>query len=146
MNNENKTIKILIEKAIEVQKNAYSPYSNFCVGAALLAKTGEIFTGCNIESVAFTPTICAERTAFSKAVSEGIQDFSMIAIVGKKRDALKSEIDYASPCGVCRQTMVEFCKKDFKVILAKTTEDFKIYSLEEMLPFSFSSNELLNNK
>ncbi|MFZ2539442.1 MAG: cytidine deaminase [Oscillospiraceae bacterium] len=139
-------IKTLIEKALEAQKNAYSPYSDFCVGAALLSKDGQIFTGCNIESVSFTPTICAERTAISKAVSENVRSFTMIAIVGKKRNAPQEEINYVAPCGVCRQMLVEFCQKDFKVILAKTADDYKVYTLEELLPYSFSPLELLDNK
>lgn len=134
-------INNLITKALEVQKNSYSPYSNFCVGAALLCQNGKVFTGCNIESVSFTPTICAERTAIAKAVSENVRDFKMIAIVGKKRNGRKEDIDYISPCGVCRQMLAEFCDKDFKVILAKNVDDYKIYTLEQLLPCSFSKIE-----
>ncbi len=139
-------IRTLIEKALEVQQNSYSPYSDFCVGAALLSEDGQIFTGCNIESVSFAPTICAERTAIAKAVSQNVRAFTMIAIVGKKRNAMQKEINYTAPCGVCRQTLVEFCQKDFRIILAKTVDDYKEYSLEELLPCSFSPLELLDNK
>lgn len=135
--------KLLIKKALQAQKNSYSPYSNFCVGAGLLAKNGEIFTGCNIESVSFTPTICAERTAISKAVSEGVNEFIAIAIVGKKVDELEENIGYISPCGVCRQVMIEFCDKDFKIILARNEDDFKEYTLDEIMPIYFSPKELL---
>lgn len=132
----------LIEMALLAQKNAYSPYSDFLVGAALLSEDGQIFTGCNIESVSFAPTICAERTAIAKAVSEGVVSFTKIAIVGKKRNS--SDINYIAPCGVCRQTLVEFCHKDFCIILAKSTDDYKEYTLQELLPCSFSPMELLD--
>jgi len=127
--------KELIQKAIETLPRAYTPYSNFKVAAALLTKTGKIYTGCNIESAAYTPTNCAERTAFFKAVSEGEREFEAIAIVGGKNGKLD---DYCPPCGVCRQVMMEFCDpKDFLVIIAKSPEDYKEFTLEEILPMGF---------
>ena len=110
MQNLDKTmIDKLIGTAIEQLKFSYAPYSNFKVGAALLAKNGEIYTGCNIENAAYTPTNCAERTAFFKAVSEGIKEFDVICIVGGKGGVLT---EYAAPCGVCRQVMMEFCNPE----------------------------------
>ena len=101
--------KLLIEKAFEAQENCYTPYSNFNVGAALLCENGDIYTGCNIENAAFTPTNCAERTAFFKAVSEGQKNFTAIAVVGNKAGVKQGEGDYCAPCAVCRQVMAEFC-------------------------------------
>lgn len=131
--------KLLIQKAIEMQNFSYVPYSNFCVGAALLCKDGTIFTGCNIENAAYGPSNCAERTAIFKAVSEGFTEFSAIAIVGGSKDKNGNPTikDYCPPCGVCRQVMAEFCNKDFKIILAKNTDDYKEFTLEELLPESF---------
>ena len=133
----------LIKKALEAQKFSYSPYSNFQVGAALLTKTGKIYTGCNIENAAYSPTNCAERTAFFKAVSEGETEFEAISIVGSPKDAKENEMEYCSPCGVCRQVMAEFCKiKDFKIVLAKNKDDYKVYTLEEILPLAFTKDTL----
>lgn len=125
--------KELITKAYETMKRSYSPYSEFKVGAALLAKSGKIYTGCNIENSAFSPTCCAERTAFFKAVSEGEREFSAIAVVGGK-DGEVSDCCY--PCGVCRQVMSEFCDGDFEIITANNKE-IKVYKLMELLPESF---------
>lgn len=125
---------ILRQKAIEAMQKAYSPYSRFMVGAALLTADGEIFTGCNIENASFSPTICAERVAVSKAVSEGKREFSAIAICGGKGGVLTS--DECFPCGVCRQVMSEFCDKDFIVYIV-TKDDVKEYKLSELLPHSF---------
>ena len=112
----------LIHKAIAAREFAYAPYSNFCVGAALLTKSGKIYTGCNVENAGYSATNCAERTAFFKAVSEGEREFAAIAIVG-------------GPRGVCRQVMAEFCDPDeFLVIHGKTPEDYKQFTLREMLP------------
>ena len=127
--------KQLIEISIEQLKYSYTPYSGFKVGAALLAKNGSVYTGCNIENAAYTPTNCAERTAFFKAVSEGRRDFTAIAIVGNKRGEAG---DYCPPCGVCRQVMAEFCKADFEILLAKDTENWKSYTLEQLLPERFT--------
>ena len=121
-------IEKLIDTAIEQLKFSYTPYSNFKVGAALLAKNGEIFTGCNIENASYTPTNCAERTAFFKAVSEGVREFRAICIVGGKDGKLT---EYTAPCGVCRQVMMEFCDpKTFQIILAVDKERYEIYTLE----------------
>lgn len=133
--------KLLVEKAYEAQSFAYTPYSHFNVGAALLGTNGKIYLGCNIENAAFTPTNCAERTAFFKAISEGQHEFSAIAIVGNKEDA--ENIDYCAPCGVCRQVIAEFCDpKTFKIYLARSKDDFKEYTLEELLPLGFTGKDL----
>lgn len=125
----------LIKKATSMLKFSYSPYSSFCVGAALLSKNEKIYTGCNIENAAFGPSNCAERTAFFKAISEGQKEFTKIAIVGGKNGKID---DFCSPCGVCRQVMAEFCSKDFKIILANSKNEIKTFTLEELLPESFS--------
>ena len=127
--------KELIEKAFDMLNFSYSPYSNYRVGAALLTATGKIYTGCNIENIAFGPSNCAERTAFFKAVSEGEKKFAAIAIVGGPRGKVT---DYCTPCGVCRQVMREFCQDDFKIIMAKSVSDYKNMTLKELLPESFS--------
>ena len=125
----------LINAAKKAAENAYAPYSGFTVGAALLGKSGKIYSGCNIESASYSPTNCAERTAFFKAISEGERDFVKIAIVGGK--ALNFS-DYCAPCGVCRQVMSEFCDGNFEIILAKNDGEFKVLTLNELLPLSFS--------
>lgn len=133
-------IEKMIETAIEQLKFSYTPYSGFKVGAALLAKDGRIYTGCNIENAAYTPTNCAERTAFFKAVSEGVTEFEAICVVGGKDGVLT---EYAAPCGVCRQVMMEFCNpKTFQVILATGKEQYDIYTLEEILPLGFGPANL----
>ena len=119
---------------------SYAPYSNFKVGAALMAKDKKIYTGCNIENAAFGPSNCAERTAFFKAVSEGTKDFLAIAIVGGKEGKIT---DYCPPCGVCRQVMSEFCDPDeFCVILARSEDDYWIYSLRELFPMGFTPDKI----
>lgn len=133
------TCRQLIHEAINSLKYAYTPYSDFKVGAALLAKSKKIYTGCNIENATFTPTICAERTAFSKAVSEGDREFTAIAIVGGKNGIIT---DYCPPCGVCRQVMMEFCDSKFMVILAKSEDDYWVYPLMDLLPMGFSPKTL----
>lgn len=131
----------LMETAIEYRKRSYSPYSGYQVGVALLSADGEIFGGCNIENASFSPTNCAERTALFKAVSEGKKDFTAIAIVGGKKDA---ELEFCTPCGVCRQALVEFCNpKEFVVYLGTGVNDYKGYLLEELLPFSFTPKNVL---
>lgn len=135
--------KLLIEKAFEAQKFAYTPYSNFNVGAALLGENGKVYLGCNIENAAFSPTNCAERTAVFKAVSEGQKAFTAIAIVGNKDGLAIGEGDYCAPCGVCRQVLAEFCNPNtFKVYLAKSLDDYKEYTLAELLPLGFTSTNL----
>ena len=134
----------LIETAIEQLKYSYTPYSGFKVGAALLAKNGTVYTGCNIENAAYTPTNCAERTAFFKAVSEGVKEFDAICIVGGKDGVLT---EYAPPCGVCRQVMMEFCDpEEFQIILATDVEHYDIYTLKELLPLGFGPGNLKENK
>ncbi len=124
-------ITVLIREAFEAQKYSYAPYSHFFVGAALLTAEGRVYRGCNIENAAYSPTNCAERTAFFKAVSEGEKDFTAIAIVG-------SGGGYVSPCGVCRQVMQEFCRSgEFQIILAKSPEDYRVYDLGELMPEAF---------
>lgn len=133
-------IKELIERAVEAMERAYTPYSGFRVGAALLAKNGTIYQGCNIENAAYTPCNCAERTAFFKAVSEGEREFDGICIVGGKDGVLT---EFTPPCGVCRQVMMEFCDpKQFQIILATDSEHYQIYTLEEMLPMGFGPGNL----
>ena len=133
--------KLLIEKAFEAQTFSYAPYSNFNVGAALLAADGTIYQGCNIENASYTPTNCAERTAFFKAVSEGVRDFQAICIVGGKDGKLT---EYTAPCGVCRQVMMEFCDpKTFQIILAVDKERYEIYTLEELMPLGFGPLNLV---
>lgn len=133
-------IEQLIDLAIKQLEFSYVPYSHFKVGAALLAKGGEIYTGCNIENAAYTPTNCAERTAFFKAVSEGIKEFEAICVVGGKEGILT---DFASPCGVCRQVMMEFCDPDtFQIIMALSRENYEVYTLRELLPRGFGPDNL----
>ena len=128
MNNEE-----LIALAFEAREKAYAPYSNWKVGAALLTKDGRVFKGCNIENSGFSATVCAERTAFFKAISEGVYDFEKIAIVGG--DAQRGSEGYCTPCGVCRQVMSEFCRPDeFRIICAKSVNEYHEFTLREMLP------------
>ena len=123
----------LVTLAIKAREKAYAPYSGYKVGAALKTKSGKIYLGCNIENASFSPTVCAERTAVFKAVSEGEREFEAIAVTGGKEEIS----DFAPPCGVCRQVMSEFCKEDFKIILYNGKEE-KVYTLKELLPLSFS--------
>ncbi len=134
-------IEEMIELAVKQLKYAYAPYSGFCVGAVLRTKSGRYYTGCNIENAAYTPTNCAERTAFFKAISEGERAFEAICIVGGKQGELTA---YTAPCGVCRQVMMEFCNpEDFRIILAMGKEDYKIYTLKELLPLGFGVDNLM---
>lgn len=124
----------LICHAMQARERAYAPYSGFTVGAALLAADGSVYTGCNIENAAYTPTNCAERTAFFKAVSEGAREFARIAIVGGHDGEQESPF----PCGVCLQVMAEFCNPDtFEVVMAKDEENYTVKKLRELLPFGF---------
>lgn len=132
---DNNQIEEMIGLAIEQLAYAYTPYSGFKVGAALLTSGGKYYTGCNIENAAYTPTNCAERTAFFKAVSEGERSFQAICIVGGKEGVLT---EYAAPCGVCRQVMMEFCDPEtFRIILAVSKEQYDVFTLKEMLPLGF---------
>ncbi len=133
MDKEN--LSALIEAASAQLQHSYAPYSDFKVGAALLAQDGKIYTGCNIENAAYTPTNCAERTAFFKAVSEGVRDFQAICVVGGPGGKME---DYTPPCGVCRQVMMEFCDPErFEIILAKDNGDCAIYKLKDLMPMGF---------
>lgn len=130
----------LIKRAIEAREKSYSPYSGFQVGAALLTSEGEVYTGCNIENASYTPTICAERTAIFKAVSEGKSNYKKIAIVGSPKGELTQ---YAFPCGVCRQVMMEFTDPNqFEVLVAKSETEYKKYKLSELLPEGFGPDNL----
>lgn len=138
---EENVIKKLIEAALSARKSSYSPYSNYQVGAALLTEDGKLYTGCNIENAAYSPTNCAERTALFKAVSEGERNFRAIAIAGGAKD--KDITKYAYPCGVCRQVMIEFCKPDdFWIIAAKSIDEYTVKSLAELLPDGFGAENL----
>lgn len=131
----------LINEAFAARGMAYTPYSHFQVGAALLTADGRIYRGCNIENAAYTPTNCAERTAFFKAISEGEREFTAIAIVGGAEDA--TEFDWCAPCGVCRQVMEEFCdERTFEIVLARSAEEYEVYTLGELLPKGFGPHNL----
>lgn len=133
--------KELIARALEARRMAYTPYSHFQVGAALLTKEKKVYQGCNIENAAYTPSNCAERTAFFKAVSEGEREFAAIAIVGSREGS--ETLDFCAPCGVCRQVMMEFCDYDsFQVILAKSEDEYEVYTLREILPMGFGPKNL----
>ena len=130
----------LIRQAFGALEYAYAPYSKFKVAAALLTKSGKIYTGCNIENAALSPGNCAERTAIFKAVSEGEKDFAAICIVNED---VQGKHDYCPPCGVCRQVMREFCNPDlFCIILAKSAEEYREYTLAQLLPESFGPDHL----
>lgn len=130
----------LIRAAFAARRFAYTPYSHFKVGAALLAQNGQVFTGCNIESASYSPTNCAERTALFKAVSEGVTAFSAIAIVGSREGEVNRIV--TSPCGVCRQALFEFCGPDLTVIMARSEEDYLETTLGELLPYGFGPKNL----
>lgn len=128
----------LMKLAVEARKNSYAPYSDFHVGAALLGKSGTVYSGCNVENAGYSPTNCAERTALFKAVSEGERSFTAIAIVGGKGTELA---EFCAPCGVCRQALAEFCDGDFKILLG-TPERYTEHTLSELLPYSFGKADL----
>ena len=131
----------LIRQAFGALEYAYAPYSKFKVAAALLTKSGKIYTGCNIENAALSPGNCAERTAIFKAVSEGEKDFAAICIVNED---VQGKHDYCPPCGVCRQVMMEFCDPEtFQIILPSGREEYEIYTLKELLPVGFGPKNLL---
>ena len=131
----------LTSLAKEAMKNAYSPYSGYCVGAALLCEDGSVYTGCNVENAGYSATNCAERTAFFKAVSEGKREFVSIAVCGGKEGVIENAFP---PCGVCRQVMREFCRDDFEIHLV-TKEGIQSYTLGQLLPVSFSPDTLLKD-
>lgn len=135
----------LIQAALDARKFAYAPYSHYTVGAALLTAQGDIIQGCNIENASYGATNCAERTAIFKAVSEGRRNFTAIAIAGGKASSQHEDaepVDYAYPCGVCRQVMQEFAGEDFVVIVAKSVTDYKEYRLRELLPYGFGGESI----
>ena len=134
----------LIRMALAARERAYTPYSDFMVGAALRAEDGRIFTGCNVENAAFTPTSCAERTALFKAVAEGVTRFTDIAVVGARRGEVNKQV--TSPCGVCRQALFEFGGPELNVIMAKSPDDFIERSMDELLPFGFGPSNVAGNK
>ncbi|HJA30783.1 MAG: cytidine deaminase [Clostridiales bacterium] len=137
---EKREYRELIRAALRARELSYSPYSNYRVGAALLTESGEVFTGCNIENAAYTPAVCAERTAFFKAVSEGCREFSAIAIAGSPAGEM-SQLSW--PCGVCRQVMMEFCDPErFLVIVAISEENYRARRLKELLPEGFGPANL----
>lgn len=131
----------LIRQAFAAREYAVAPYSNFMVGAALLAENGTVYTGCNIENAAYSPTNCAERTALFKAVSEGVTRFTDIALVGARKGEVNTLV--TAPCGVCRQALYEFCGPDLNVIMAKTETDYIEMSLGELLPYGFGGANIL---
>lgn len=135
-----KDIERLIEEALKARDTAYVPYSHYAVGAALLTQEGAYYRGCNIESASYGATICAERTALCKAVSEGERKFSAIAVVGGMQG--KQPADYAYPCGICRQLLKEFVDRDFTVIVAKDINTYERYKFEELLPHGFGGTSI----
>lgn len=131
----------LVAQAIEARARAYTPYSHFAVGAALLCADGSVYQGCNIENAAYTPSNCAERTAFFRAVFDGHRDFAAIAVVGGPEGRPISEL--CAPCGVCRQVMMEFCDpKTFRIVLAASPEKPVDRTLEQILPLGFGPDNL----
>ena len=137
---DNIQIQNLVSMALQARANAYVPYSKYAVGAALLTEGGEIYLGCNIENASYGATNCAERTAFFKAVSEGKRSFRGIAIAGGI--AGENPVDYAYPCGVCRQVMKEFCSEAFQIIVVKSSVDYRIFTLAELLPYGFGGESI----
>jgi len=138
---------LYLKQAQAAMHNAHTPYSHFRVGACLVCEDGTVYTGCNIENASYPATNCAERTAFYKAVSEGVREFQAIAIVGGSvlypKTAEENQCtDLCSPCGICRQVMREFCPGDFEIVLARSQEDYEVHTLEELLPLGFGPENL----
>lgn len=127
-------IKKLIKEALEIKNKAYTPYSNFNVGCVVKTKSGKIYKGINIENASYSPTLCAERNALSTAITDGEKDFAYIVVIG--------DSEYTYPCGVCRQFIREFADSDTKIIVAKDTENYKTYTIDDLLPYSFSKKDL----
>ena len=137
------TEKELIRTALEARKNAYTPYSHWAVGAALEAADGTVYRGCNIENASYTPTNCAERTAFFTAVCDGQRKFRRIAVAGGKEGQDPVRFQYSAPCGVCRQVMMEFCDPEtFEIIMAVSPEEYKVFTLKELLPVGFGPSSM----
>ena len=140
---EKEMINQLIDTAIHQLKYSYTPYSNFKVGAALLARNGQVYTGCNIENASFSATNCAERTAFFKAVYDGCYDFAAIAVVGGPAGKpVQAQDEPSGPCGVCRQVMQEFCGPDFEIHMQKAGGGVFTVKLPELLPFGFTKDSM----
>lgn len=127
-------IKKLIKEALEIKNKAYTPYSNFNVGCVVKTKTGKIYKGVNIENASYSPTLCAERNALSTAITDGERDFTYIVVTG--------DSEYTYPCGVCRQFIREFADSETKIIVAKDVENYKTYTIDDLLPYSFSKKDL----
>ncbi len=132
--------KALVRQALEARKLAYAPYSGYTVGAALLTTAGRTYLGGNIENASYGATNCAERTAFFKAVSEGAREFAAIAIAGGRNG--EAPVEYAYPCGICRQVMQEFCRDDFVIYVVKSEQEYQSYTLKELLPFGFGGDAI----
>ena len=130
----------LVSMALEAMQRAYAPYSGYKVGAALLCADGTVYGGCNIENGSYGATNCAERTAFFKAVSEGEREFTAIAIAGGISG--EAPVEYAYPCGICRQVMQEFCTDDFVIYVVKNEQDYQSYTLKELLPYGFGGDAI----
>ena len=130
----------LVRQALEARKQAYAPYSGYTVGAALLTVNGHRYLGGNIENASYGATNCAERTAFFKAVSEGERKFTAIAIAGGT--AGEDPVEYAYPCGICRQVMQEFCRDDFVIYVVNSEQDYQRYTLKELLPYGFGGDAI----
>ncbi len=137
-------VETLIQSAIEARETSYAPYSHFTVGAALLTEDEKIYRGCNIENAAYPASVCAERSAFYSAIVDGHRKFVAIAIIGGHEDKDSFDLDYCFPCGSCRQVMLEFCERDFEIIVAKSCNDYAVYTLKELLPHGFSMNHSLD--
>lgn len=131
----------LVALAVEAMGHAYAPYSGYKVGAALLCADGKVYQGCNIENASFTPTICAERTAFFKAIYDGERDFTAIAVVGGKDGVITGAFP---PCGVCRQVMREFCEDDFLIYFGGPDGSWEAHTLADILPYSFSARKYMS--
>ena len=138
MTDKTEFYRSLMASAVAAREYAYSPYSGYRVGAALLGKSGKLYTGCNVENAGYTPTNCAERTAVFKAVSEGEREFTAIAVVGGMGDSIDPA---CTPCGVCRQVLAEFCEPEMPVILG-TPEEMRVLTLGDLLPFAFTKKNL----
>ena len=130
----------LIEAAWKARENAYTPYSKFMVGAAVLGVDGKVYTGCNIENASYTPTVCAERSAFFKAIYDGVRDFQAIAVVGGKNGVISG---YFPPCGVCRQVMLEFCGPDFMIYMGKQDGTYHAARPPDFMPYGFRASEYM---
>ena len=135
--------KALIAAAVEAMGHAYAPYSGYKVGAALLCADGTVYQGCNMENASYTPTVCAERTAFFKAVYDGHRDFTAIAVCGGKDGVITGAFP---PCGVCRQVMQEFCAPDFMIYMGRGDDSYEAVPLEQLLPYGFNAAKYMSAK